>query len=228
MSWMSTNKALNLCNYEMVCSPTPEIFLNTPAQYWSTRANFASHTGPPSCAAWAPPHACSNAQPLNAVSPLAHRHALQLNVIATQELLSLAQRMHHLEAFIHISTAYANCNRKHIDEVIYPPPVEPKKLIESLEWVDEARLASGRRGIDSSSPYFSEREKTLKKLIRDEDKSTYLLFLKLLLRFMKTHEELKKMMLNICHFSARFWTCLYERKRLLCFCTWKLLLTVKK
>uniref|UniRef100_A0A8C6T5B0 Fatty acyl-CoA reductase n=1 Tax=Neogobius melanostomus TaxID=47308 RepID=A0A8C6T5B0_9GOBI len=66
------------------------------------------------------------------------KHALQLNVIATQQLLSLAQQMHHLEAFIHISTAYANCNRKHIDEVIYPPPVEPKKLIESLEWMDES------------------------------------------------------------------------------------------
>lgn len=67
------------------------------------------------------------------LSLLSCRHALQLNVIATQQLLSLAQQMHHLEAFIHISTAYANCNRKHIDEVIYPPPVEPKKLIDSLE-----------------------------------------------------------------------------------------------
>ncbi|TWW64778.1 Fatty acyl-CoA reductase 1 [Takifugu flavidus] len=65
------------------------------------------------------------------------KHALQLNVIATQQLLSLAKQMHHLEAFIHISTAYANCNRKHIDEVIYPPPVEPRKLIESLEWMDD-------------------------------------------------------------------------------------------
>ncbi len=63
------------------------------------------------------------------------RHALQLNVIATQQLLALAQQMQHLQAFIHISTAYANCNRRHIDEVIYPPPVEPKKLIDSLEWV---------------------------------------------------------------------------------------------
>ncbi|XP_044042211.1 fatty acyl-CoA reductase 1 isoform X5 [Siniperca chuatsi] len=68
------------------------------------------------------------------------KHALQLNVIATQQLLSLAQQMHHLEAFIHISTAYANCNRKHIDEVIYPPPVEPKKLIESLEWMDDGMV----------------------------------------------------------------------------------------
>lgn len=61
------------------------------------------------------------------------RHALRLNVMATQQLLSLAQRMQHLEAFIHVSTAYANCNRHHIDEVIYPPPVQPKKLIDSLE-----------------------------------------------------------------------------------------------
>ncbi|XP_068611535.1 fatty acyl-CoA reductase 1 [Brachionichthys hirsutus] len=65
------------------------------------------------------------------------KHALQLNVIATQQLLTLAKQMHHLEAFVHISTAYANCNRKNIDEVIYPPPVEPRKLIESLEWMDD-------------------------------------------------------------------------------------------
>uniref|UniRef100_A0A8C0YEF8 Fatty acyl-CoA reductase n=1 Tax=Cyprinus carpio carpio TaxID=630221 RepID=A0A8C0YEF8_CYPCA len=66
------------------------------------------------------------------------KHALQLNVIATQQLLSLAQQMQHLQAFIHISTAYANCNRRHIDEVIYPLPVEPKKLIDSLEWMDDS------------------------------------------------------------------------------------------
>uniref|UniRef100_A0A8C7D2S0 Fatty acyl-CoA reductase n=1 Tax=Oncorhynchus kisutch TaxID=8019 RepID=A0A8C7D2S0_ONCKI len=61
------------------------------------------------------------------------KHALQLNVIATQQLLSLAQQMHHLQAFIHISTAYANCNRRHIDEIIYPPPVEPKNLLSAPE-----------------------------------------------------------------------------------------------
>ncbi|XP_077357360.1 fatty acyl-CoA reductase 1 isoform X2 [Festucalex cinctus] len=68
------------------------------------------------------------------------KHAVQLNVIATQQLLGLAKHMRHLEAFVHISTAYANCNRKHIDEVIYPPPVEPLKLIESLEWMDDVMV----------------------------------------------------------------------------------------
>ncbi|XP_029455855.1 LOW QUALITY PROTEIN: fatty acyl-CoA reductase 2 [Rhinatrema bivittatum] len=66
------------------------------------------------------------------------KHALQLNVIATQQLLVLARQMQNLEAFIHISTAYANCNRRHIDEVIYPPPVEPRKLIDSVEWMDDS------------------------------------------------------------------------------------------
>ncbi|XP_030416182.1 fatty acyl-CoA reductase 1 isoform X3 [Gopherus evgoodei] len=65
------------------------------------------------------------------------RDAVQLNVIATQQLIILAQRMKNLEVFMHVSTAYAYCNRKHIEEIIYPPPVDPKKLIGSLEWMDD-------------------------------------------------------------------------------------------
>ncbi|NXE88224.1 FACR1 reductase, partial [Menura novaehollandiae] len=65
------------------------------------------------------------------------RDAVQLNVIATQQLLCLAQRMKNLEVFMHISTAYAYCNRKQIEEVVYPPPVDPRKLIDSLEWMDD-------------------------------------------------------------------------------------------
>lgn len=56
-------------------------------------------------------------------------------MIATRQLILLAQQMKNLEVFMHVSTAYAYCNRKHIDEVVYPPPVDPKKLIDSLEYV---------------------------------------------------------------------------------------------
>ncbi|NXG10505.1 FACR1 reductase, partial [Sakesphorus luctuosus] len=66
------------------------------------------------------------------------KHALQLNVMGTQRLLELARQMQNLEAFIHISTAFANCVRKHIEEVIYPPPAEPKKLFDLVEWLDES------------------------------------------------------------------------------------------
>ncbi|XP_039738338.1 fatty acyl-CoA reductase 2 [Pteropus medius] len=66
------------------------------------------------------------------------RSAVQLNVVATQKLLLMAGQMPKLEAFIHLSTAFSNCYRKHIDEVIYPCPVEPKKIIHSMEWLDDA------------------------------------------------------------------------------------------
>uniref|UniRef100_A0A8C4RTW6 Fatty acyl-CoA reductase n=2 Tax=Erpetoichthys calabaricus TaxID=27687 RepID=A0A8C4RTW6_ERPCA len=65
------------------------------------------------------------------------KDAVQLNVLATQQLLALAHRMKNLEVFIHVSTAYANCNRSLIEEVVYPPPVDHKKLIDSLEWMDD-------------------------------------------------------------------------------------------
>lgn len=61
------------------------------------------------------------------------REAVQLNVTATQQLLLMASQMPKLEAFIHISTAFSNCNLSHIDEVIYPCPVEPRKIIDSME-----------------------------------------------------------------------------------------------
>ncbi|XP_075568147.1 fatty acyl-CoA reductase 1 isoform X8 [Pelecanus crispus] len=61
------------------------------------------------------------------------RDAVQLNVTATQQLLFLAQQMKNLEVFMHVSTAFAYCNQKQIGEVVYPPPVDPRKLIDSLE-----------------------------------------------------------------------------------------------
>uniref|UniRef100_D4A9Z0 Fatty acyl-CoA reductase n=3 Tax=Rattus norvegicus TaxID=10116 RepID=D4A9Z0_RAT len=66
------------------------------------------------------------------------REAVQLNVTATQQLLLMASEMPKLEAFIHISTAFSNCNLSHIDEVIYPCPVEPRKIIDSMEWLDDS------------------------------------------------------------------------------------------
>ncbi|ROL51612.1 Fatty acyl-CoA reductase 1 [Anabarilius grahami] len=65
------------------------------------------------------------------------KDAMQLNVLATQKMVSLAHRMKHLEVFIHVSTAYAHCDRELIEEVVYPPPVDYRKLIDTLEWMDD-------------------------------------------------------------------------------------------
>ncbi|XP_034296280.1 fatty acyl-CoA reductase 1-like [Pantherophis guttatus] len=68
------------------------------------------------------------------------KDALLLNVMGTQELLRLAHQMKNLEALIHVSTAYSNCNRSHIEEVFYPVPIEPKKLLELVTWMDESLI----------------------------------------------------------------------------------------
>ncbi|KAM8860700.1 fatty acyl-CoA reductase 1 isoform 4-T5 [Synchiropus picturatus] len=65
------------------------------------------------------------------------KDAMQLNVLATQKMLALARQMKHLEVFIHISTAYANCDRELIEEVVYTPPVDYRQLIDTLAWMDE-------------------------------------------------------------------------------------------
>ncbi|KAM4572828.1 fatty acyl-CoA reductase 1 isoform 2-T2 [Odontesthes bonariensis] len=65
------------------------------------------------------------------------KDAMQLNVLATQKMLALAHRMKHLEVFLHISTAYAHCDREVIEEVVYPPPVDYRKLIDTLDWMDD-------------------------------------------------------------------------------------------
>ncbi|XP_055015719.1 fatty acyl-CoA reductase 1-like [Boleophthalmus pectinirostris] len=69
------------------------------------------------------------------------KDAMQLNVLATQKMLALARKMKQLEIFIHVSTAYANCDRELIEEVIYPPPVDYRKLIDTLEWMDDDLVA---------------------------------------------------------------------------------------
>ncbi|KJH41681.1 hypothetical protein DICVIV_12340 [Dictyocaulus viviparus] len=44
-------------------------------------------------------------------------------------------------AFVHISTAYANCDRPETEEKVYDPPVEPQKLLEAIQWMDNDMIA---------------------------------------------------------------------------------------
>ncbi|XP_068168149.1 fatty acyl-CoA reductase 1 [Antennarius striatus] len=70
------------------------------------------------------------------------KDAVQLNVLATHKMLALAHRMTNLQIFIHISTAYANCDRELIEEVVYPPPVDYRRLIDSLDWMDDELVST--------------------------------------------------------------------------------------
>jgi alcohol-forming fatty acyl-CoA reductase len=68
------------------------------------------------------------------------RLALQMNLEASVKMLDLSQNMKKLQAYIHVSTAYANCNLEEVDEVIYAPPIQPQKLLDALTWMDESMM----------------------------------------------------------------------------------------
>ncbi|GLH06172.1 Putative fatty acyl-CoA reductase CG5065 [Gryllus bimaculatus] len=66
--------------------------------------------------------------------------AVCLNTRGTSELCEMALRMRRLEAFIHVSTAYSNCNRLEIDEKLYPPPGDWRTFNELVDKMDPLLL----------------------------------------------------------------------------------------
>ncbi len=63
--------------------------------------------------------------------------AVEMNVIGVKKMIDLAKKMKNLEAFVHVSTAYANCDRQHVSETVYNPPVQPEMIIEAVDWMEE-------------------------------------------------------------------------------------------
>ncbi|XP_063698241.1 fatty acyl-CoA reductase wat-like [Culicoides brevitarsis] len=66
------------------------------------------------------------------------KKALFMNVKATKTLLDIAKEMRNLDAFIHVSTAYANCNQRgDINEAFYKPKYSATNMLKLLEILDE-------------------------------------------------------------------------------------------
>ncbi|CAF5101166.1 unnamed protein product, partial [Rotaria magnacalcarata] len=68
------------------------------------------------------------------------RLAVQMNVASVVKILALCHKMKKLQSVVHVSTAYANCNRNNVSEMIYPPPIQPSKLLDACEWMDDQVL----------------------------------------------------------------------------------------
>jgi len=47
---------------------------------------------------------------------------------------------HVFQALVHVSTAYCNCNRQEVSELVYPPPADPEKVIQCVEWMEDELL----------------------------------------------------------------------------------------
>ncbi|KAJ0175717.1 hypothetical protein K1T71_008876 [Dendrolimus kikuchii] len=55
-------------------------------------------------------------------------HAMAVNVNGTQEVLKICHRMEKLKAFVHVSTAFSNSDRRDIEEKIYPHTVKLEEV----------------------------------------------------------------------------------------------------
>lgn len=62
------------------------------------------------------------------------------NVVSVENLIYLASRLRRLEALVHVSTAYSNCDRKQVDEVFYDTPIDANKLIDMAKWMKPEML----------------------------------------------------------------------------------------
>ncbi|XP_077559525.1 fatty acyl-CoA reductase 1-like [Haemaphysalis longicornis] len=68
------------------------------------------------------------------------KRAVELNVLGTRRVVDLCKRMPNLRAIVHVSTAYSNCDKTEVDEVVYPPRVDPSKIIEAAEGMDDKMM----------------------------------------------------------------------------------------
>ena len=44
------------------------------------------------------------------------------------------------QALVHVSTAYCNCDRRDVAEMIYSPPFNPDDIISLVQWLPEDLL----------------------------------------------------------------------------------------
>ncbi|XP_053699104.1 putative fatty acyl-CoA reductase CG5065 [Sabethes cyaneus] len=60
------------------------------------------------------------------------KEAAVLNTIGTQRVLDLCVKMFHLQSVVHVSTAYSNPSRNEVDEVVYPPTMDPDSFVQCI------------------------------------------------------------------------------------------------
>lgn len=66
--------------------------------------------------------------------------ALEINVCGTRETLALCREMKNLQSMVHVSTAYANCTRRDIDEKFYKTQITGENAITLAESLDHKTL----------------------------------------------------------------------------------------
>jgi len=65
------------------------------------------------------------------------KSAVKINVTATKQLAKLCKSFQHLQSMVHVSTAYCNCDRPELQEVVSRLDVEPENLVDAFNWMDD-------------------------------------------------------------------------------------------
>ncbi|CAL1532097.1 unnamed protein product [Lymnaea stagnalis] len=78
--------------------------------------------------------------------------SVQMNIMGVRRIVELARKMKNLEALVHVSTAYANCDKESVKEVVYEPPLHPNKIIDAMEWMDKDAIQALTSKLIGSRP----------------------------------------------------------------------------
>lgn len=97
------------------------------------------------------------------------KRSIEMNVQGTQRLVDLCHKMKDLLALVHVSTAYCNCDREEIGEMVYPMSVSPKQMIDAMEWMDEESVQAITPQLLGNRPNTYTYTKALAELVLLED-----------------------------------------------------------
>lgn len=65
---------------------------------------------------------------------------VEMNLTGTKRVIDLCKQMSNLMAFIHLSTAFCNCDQDVMEEKVYDWPQKPNDLIRCSEWMTEEAM----------------------------------------------------------------------------------------
>ncbi|XP_047370033.1 fatty acyl-CoA reductase wat-like [Vespa velutina] len=66
--------------------------------------------------------------------------ATEINVGSVKDIINLSKEMSKLKSVVHVSTAYSNCFQIPLEEKFYDPPIDPDKLINLVDCINEKLL----------------------------------------------------------------------------------------
>lgn len=100
------------------------------------------------------------------------KQTVEINVLGTRRVVDLCKKMPNLRALVHVSTAFSNCDKPEVDEVVYPPPIAPSEIIEAAGSMDGKTMDKMRGDFLKQRPNFYTLTKALSEsLVLDERES---------------------------------------------------------